>query len=104
MAAKQFATSVIGSFSRPDWLLQAYEQHEQGKLSDRAYHLLVQDALKLTIKEQELSGIDVITDGEQQRTSFVGFVGEHLPGFAQIQREDPPYKDTSGLHRHSWKE
>jgi 5-methyltetrahydropteroyltriglutamate--homocysteine methyltransferase len=87
LTTKPFTTSVIGSFSRPDWLLFAYDQHEQGKLTDREYRLLVQDALKLTIKEQELCGIDVITDGEQQRTSFVGFVGEHLPGFAQVHRD-----------------
>jgi 5-methyltetrahydropteroyltriglutamate--homocysteine methyltransferase len=78
---------VIGSFSRPDWLLSAYEEHEQGKLTDREYRQLVDDALKLTVKEEELTGLDVITDGEQQRTSFVGFVGEHLPGFAQVHRD-----------------
>lgn len=83
----KFATSVIGSFARPEWLLYGFEQHQAGKMSGAEYQLLVDDALKLMIKEQEIAGIDIITDGEQQRTSFVGFVGEHIPGFAQVHRD-----------------
>ncbi len=75
-----FQTSVVGSFPRPRWLINAFEKREKGDLSEKEFELLLNDAIKLTIKEQELAGLDFITDGEQERTSFVGFVGQRIPG------------------------
>ena len=86
-----FTTSVVGSFPRPKWLIDAFERHMAGKLGEEEYQELVNDAVKLTIKEQELAGVDVITDGEQRRVSFVSFVGQAIPGFklARITELNP---------------
>ncbi len=86
MSRMSFRTEVNGSFSRPDWLLEGYRLFTAGKLDKASYDSMVEDALKLTIKEQELTGVDVITDGEQERTSFVGYLGSRLPGFTVVPR------------------
>jgi len=81
MVEEAFITSVVGSFPRPRWLIEAFEAFSRGKMDKDEYEEYVNDAVKLTVKEEELAGIDVLTDGEQRRTSFVAFVGQKIPGF-----------------------
>jgi len=76
-----FTTSVVGSFPRPGWLINAFDRLNKKEIKKEEFELLIDDAVKLTIKEEELAGIDLITDGEMQRTSFVSFVGQRIPGF-----------------------
>jgi len=86
-----FTTSVVGSFPRPRWLIDAFDRLNKGEMKKEEFELLLDDAVKLTIKEEELAGIDLITDGEMQRTSFVSFVGQRIPGFdlRQIESLNP---------------
>jgi 5-methyltetrahydropteroyltriglutamate--homocysteine methyltransferase len=79
-----FVTSVVGSFPRPRWLIEAFERHSRGELGNEEFSEYLDDAVKLTVKEEELAGLDVVTDGEQRRTSFVSFVGQKIPGFKMI--------------------
>jgi len=79
-----FITSVVGSFPRPRWLIEAFERYNRGELSSEEFNEYLDDAVKLTVKEEELAGLDVITDGEQRRTSFVSFVGQKILGFKMI--------------------
>jgi len=79
-----FTTSVVGSFPRPRWLIEAFDQYNKGLLEKERYEEYLQDAIKLTIHEQELVGLDMVTDGEQRRSSFVSFLGQKIPGFKLI--------------------
>ncbi|ABW01813.1 Methionine synthase vitamin-B12 independent [Caldivirga maquilingensis IC-167] len=81
MVEEAFVTSVVGSFPRPRWLVEAFELFNEGKMDKEEYEEYVNDAVKLTVKEEELAGVEVLTDGEQRRTSFVAFVGQKIPGF-----------------------
>lgn len=76
-----FPTAVVGSFPRPRWLLEAIDRHEKGEISHETLAQVYDDAVELTIKEQELAGVDVISDGEQRRFSFLAYVAEKLPSF-----------------------
>jgi methionine synthase (B12-independent) (EC 2.1.1.14) len=67
MVEEAFITSVVGSFPRPRWLIEAFEAFSKGKMDKDEYEEYVNDAVKLTVKEEELAGIDVLTDGEQRR-------------------------------------
>jgi 5-methyltetrahydropteroyltriglutamate--homocysteine methyltransferase len=62
-------------------LIEAFDKLHKGQIGEADFGVLLDDAIKLTIKEQELAGIDLITDGEMERTSFVSFVGQRIPGF-----------------------
>lgn len=72
---------MVGSFPRPKFLIDAFDKFTRSEVSKEEYEEAVEDAIKLTVKEEELAGLDVITDGEMRRSSFVSFVGQKIPGF-----------------------
>ena len=76
-----FSTTVVGSFSRPRELIEATKKRAAGEVSQKELDALLEKATESTIREEEAAGLDVITDGEQRRSSFVGFVGDKIPGF-----------------------
>lgn len=76
-----FQTTVVGSFSRPRELIEATAKHAKGELSKGEFDKLQEKATEATIRGEEAAGLDVITDGEQRRSSFVSFVGDKIPGF-----------------------
>ncbi|MDG6953858.1 MAG: cobalamin-independent methionine synthase II family protein [Nitrososphaerota archaeon] len=76
-----FTTTVVGSFPRPRELIEATKKHGKGELSDGEYDELLDKATRSIVAGEEQAGIDVITDGEQRRSSFVSFVGDKIPGF-----------------------
>lgn len=67
---KLYITTVVGSFPRPEWLWSARERFEKGEVGEEKFKEYLEDAVKLTIKEQEIAGVDVVSDGEQRRFSF----------------------------------
>ncbi|MDG6910117.1 MAG: hypothetical protein JRN08_07080 [Nitrososphaerota archaeon] len=79
--SRAFTTTVVGSFSRPRSLIDATRAHAKGELSKDALEAELEKATRDTIEGEEAAGLDVITDGEQRRSSFVGFVGDKIPGF-----------------------
>ncbi len=79
-----FPTSVVGSLPRPEWLIDAIGKFEHGDLPQSELNRVYDDAVKLVIKEQEMTGVDEISDGEQRRFSFLAFVAERLPSFRMI--------------------
>lgn len=76
-----FTTSVVGSFPRSRELIEATRKNAKGELSREDLDAQLDRATESTIRGEEDAGIDVITDGEQRRSSFVSFVGDKIPGF-----------------------
>ena len=79
--AEAFTTTVVGSFSRPRELIDATKRRTNGELSQKELDAELERATESTIRGEEGAGLDVITDGEQRRSSFVSFVGDKIPGF-----------------------
>ena len=75
-------TTVVGSYTRPDWFIEARHSSEVGELSKEIYKELLQIAVRETVKEQLDAGIDIISDGEQGRTSFWEYFTERIEGLA----------------------
>jgi 5-methyltetrahydropteroyltriglutamate--homocysteine methyltransferase len=93
-------TTVIGSYPFPGWLEFACQHLSQFGEADRAE--LIDDAVRIAVREQTEAGLDVITDGEQTRLdfnlSFYGFLeGIELEG-APPRRLGPPAHDQRGKH------
>jgi 5-methyltetrahydropteroyltriglutamate--homocysteine methyltransferase len=76
-----FTTTVVGSFPRSRELIDAAKKHSAGQLPKQEINAIEEKATAETIREEEAAGLDVITDGEQRRSSFVSFVGDKIPGF-----------------------
>jgi len=73
-------TAVIGSFSMPTWLERAKNDYLNRRLSRHDLDEMHDAARKGAIKDQEVAGVDLITDGELQRDNMIDYFVERLPG------------------------
>jgi 5-methyltetrahydropteroyltriglutamate--homocysteine methyltransferase len=80
-SSKQIPTSVVGSVTRPVWLIEARKAFDRGELDRNELNRLNDYAAELTIKELEKTGLDEISDGEQRRTNFFEYLTEAVEGF-----------------------
>jgi 5-methyltetrahydropteroyltriglutamate--homocysteine methyltransferase len=71
MAFGPLATTSVGSFPRPTWLAQTKRNQLTFQLEGEALRQAMDDATALVLREQEELGLDILTDGEMRRTSFV---------------------------------
>lgn len=78
----EFPVSVVGSWPRPRWLLDAMRRRsaDLAELRDRA--------TLQAIVQQESAGVDVISDGEQRRDNFYSFLAEKLDGVTLMTMAD----------------
>ena len=88
MHLPSFVTSVVGSLPRSTRLKQAFDAHQEHSLSAAALEKQFDEAVRDRVALQERAGIDVITDGEQRRASFVAFLGQKVPGFKLFRITD----------------
>ena len=65
-----FRADHVGSFLRPKALLDAREQHKQGKISAKQLREVEDRAIRDIVGFQESLGLKGITDGEFRRTYF----------------------------------
>ena len=89
--AEPFLTTVIGSMPKPAWLYQkspvdAMKTGLQGGGADWQYsgQELIDaqdDAVRLAVFDQESAGVNIVSDGEQRRISFVTAITSKLGGF-----------------------
>lgn len=80
-------TSTAGSLPKPSWLAEPEKLWSPWKLQDGELIDGKQDALRLALQEQQLAGIDIVSDGEQTRQHFVTTFIEHLNGVDFEKRE-----------------
>jgi 5-methyltetrahydropteroyltriglutamate--homocysteine methyltransferase len=77
---KLFPVTVVGSWSRPPWLVQALRRRQGGEISKEEFNRIADDAVLAAVKYQEDAGVDIVTDGEVRRDNFYSFVVEKLSG------------------------
>jgi 5-methyltetrahydropteroyltriglutamate--homocysteine methyltransferase len=73
-------TSVIGSYSMPEWLERAKNDYLSRRLSRRDLDEMHDAVRKAAIKDQEAAGVDIVTDGELQRDNMIDYFVERIPG------------------------
>lgn len=84
---KMLPTSTAGSLPKPSWLAEPEKLWSPWKLQDEGLAEGKQDALRLSLQEQQHAGIDIVSDGEQTRQHFVTTFIEHLHGVDFEKRE-----------------
>lgn len=65
-----FRADVVGSFLRPQYLIDTREKFEAGKASAEELKKVEDEAITDLIKKQKTAGLQVITDGEFRRHSW----------------------------------
>src|SRR5499426_987429 len=73
-------TTVIGSYSMPEWLERAKNEYLSRRLSKRDLEEMHDAVRKAAIKDQETAGIDIVSDGEAQRDNMIDYFTERMPG------------------------
>ena len=74
-----FPTSVVGSMPRPDYVKDLIDDDSTRPADD--YRRLMQSAVQSVVALQECAGLDVVTDGEWWRKSYIGVIAELAHGF-----------------------
>jgi 5-methyltetrahydropteroyltriglutamate--homocysteine methyltransferase len=92
-------TTHVGSLVRPEsiqTLLRARvggEAIDEGELAAR-----VEEAVRDVVRRQAEVGIDVVSDGEMSKASFLGYTDERLTGFVtSTAPDDPSLAKTGGV-------
>lgn len=73
-------TSTVGSLPKPSWLASPEKLWSPWQLEGEQLLEGKQDALRVSLQEQESAGVDIISDGEQTRQHFVTTFIENLSG------------------------
>jgi 5-methyltetrahydropteroyltriglutamate--homocysteine methyltransferase len=80
------ATTSVGSFPRPNWLAHTKRNQLTYRLDGDELKEAMDDAMALVIREQEALGLDILTDGEMRRTTFVFHIAGRWDG-VDIERQ-----------------
>jgi len=75
-------TSVVGSYPVPDWMERLKSDYFRGRMSRAQLADLHEMAIKAALRDQELAGIDVVSDGELRRDNDIDYFLARLPGVA----------------------
>ncbi len=74
-----FPASVIGSMPRPAFVKELISDDERH--SPEEHERLMASAIRYVVALQEAAGLDVVTDGEWRRKSYIGVIAELAHGF-----------------------
>jgi 5-methyltetrahydropteroyltriglutamate--homocysteine methyltransferase len=73
-------TGIVGSYAMPGWLERLKTEYFARRISRHDLDEIYDAAIKAAIKDQEIAGLDIVTDGEPQRDNMVDYFVERLPG------------------------
>lgn len=90
---KLLPTSTAGSLPKPAWLAQPETLWSPWNLSGEVLSEGKLDALRVSLHDQQLAGIDIVSDGEQSRQHFVTTFIEHLSGVDFENRKTVKIRD-----------
>jgi 5-methyltetrahydropteroyltriglutamate--homocysteine methyltransferase len=81
---------MVGSYAMPAWLERLKTEYFTRRISRHDLDEIHDAAVKAAIKDQEVAGLDIITDGELRRDNMVDYFAERLPG-VQIDRSSKKF-------------
>src|SRR5271168_1757338 len=86
-------TTVVGSYSVPEWLERLKTEYYQRRISAQHLADIHEVAIKAAVKDQELAGIDIVSDGELRRDNDVDYFLARIPGVLIERRAKADYYD-----------
>jgi 5-methyltetrahydropteroyltriglutamate--homocysteine methyltransferase len=86
-------TTVVGSYSVPGWLERLKTDYYQRRISSKHLTEIHEVAIKAAVKDQELAGIDIVSDGELRRDNDIDYFLVRIPGVHIPQRAKSDYFD-----------
>jgi 5-methyltetrahydropteroyltriglutamate--homocysteine methyltransferase len=86
MAERLFPTTVVGSMPRPQYIKDLVDAQASGETGPD-FQRMMDAAVPYVAQMQELAGIDIISDGEWRRRSYIGVIADICSGFDTSIRE-----------------
>jgi 5-methyltetrahydropteroyltriglutamate--homocysteine methyltransferase len=71
---------MVGSYAMPGWLERLKTDFFARRISHHDLDEIYDAAVKAAIKDQEIAGLDIVTDGEPRRDNIVDYFLERLSG------------------------
>src|SRR6266436_5408490 len=93
MIDKLLPTTVVGSYSVPEWLERLKTEYYQRRISAAHLAEIHEVAIKAAVKDQERAGIDIVSDGELRRDNDIDYFLARIPGVHIAQRAKSDYYD-----------
>jgi len=81
MVPALFPTTVVGSMPRPQFLKELFDEFHQGHVDEGERQRLLDESVPYAIALQEAAGVDIVSDGEWRRFSYVGVIADVARGF-----------------------
>ena len=73
-------TTVVGSYPVPDWMERLKTDYYRGRTSAAQLQDMHEMAIKAALRDQELAGIDIVSDGELRRDNDIDYFLARMPG------------------------
>ena len=89
-SSTRILTTHVGSMPRPESIRSLQRTRASGQLvDDAAFVAPVKAAVAEAVRQQAQVGIDVVSDGEMSKASFLAYTDERLTGFVTLARDNP---------------
>ena len=89
-STNRILTTHVGSLPRPESIKALLRARLSGQTLDEAQlSARVAEAVAEVVRQQTEVGIDVISDGEMGKTSFLAYADERLTGFVALTADAP---------------
>ena len=95
MTNKLFPTTVVGSMPRPQYVKDLIEDLATGGRSTEGFQRLMDRTIPYVVQMQEVAGIDIVSDGEWRRKSYIGVIADICTGFTLSTRGQRPASDLA---------
>jgi 5-methyltetrahydropteroyltriglutamate--homocysteine methyltransferase len=92
-AGALFPTTVVGSYPVPEWLERLKTDYYQRRISAQHLNEIHEVAIKAALKDQELTGLDIVSDGELRRDNDIDYLLSRIPGVGIPHRAKTDYYD-----------
>ncbi|MDQ4011093.1 MAG: methionine synthase [Actinomycetota bacterium] len=80
MTVPLLPTTVVGSYSVPEWLERLKTDYYRNRISRSHLGEIHDMAIKAALKDQETAGIDIVSDGELRRDNDIDYLLARIPG------------------------
>src|SRR5438874_878596 len=90
-AERLFPTTVVGSMPRPQFVRDLLRPETRQRLGDAEFTRRLDAAVAFVVAMQESAGIDIISDGEWRRLSYIGVIADLCDGFEVGYHGEQPW-------------
>jgi len=95
-ADRLFPTTVVGSMPRPQFVRDLLRPETRKSLGDAEFTRRLDAAVAYVVAMQEAAGIDIISDGEWRRLSYIGVIADLCDGFEVGYHGQQPWTTVVG--------